>query len=175
MTTYFSADFHFGHEKVIGYSKRPFTSAKEMDDEMIRRWRVLVKPSDDVYILGDFAFADPRPYAAQLPGRKHLILGNHDDRWKSKLYECGFIWVKDVFGIFVEDVPIWLSHYAHLAWPKSHFGVWHVHGHSHGGIPATHNRCDVGVDCWDFAPVSFEKLKRKLTLPKPREPRAPRE
>lgn len=35
---FFTADTHFGHENVIRFDKRPFASADEMDEEMIRRW-----------------------------------------------------------------------------------------------------------------------------------------
>ncbi len=34
---YYIADTHFGHENVIGFCGRPFSSAAEMDEVMIER------------------------------------------------------------------------------------------------------------------------------------------
>ena len=54
-----------------------------MHAEIIKRWNKKVTNGDDVYILGDIG---SRGYQnmhveliAQLKGRKHLIVGNHDD------------------------------------------------------------------------------------------------
>jgi len=38
MAVWFTADHHFGHERVIELAGRPFTSGKEMDDELTWRW-----------------------------------------------------------------------------------------------------------------------------------------
>ena len=35
---FFTSDNHFGHERVIQFDGRPFSSVEEMDTEMIRRW-----------------------------------------------------------------------------------------------------------------------------------------
>ena len=37
-TVFFTADPHFGHTNIIRYENRPFASAEEMDQELIRRW-----------------------------------------------------------------------------------------------------------------------------------------
>ena len=52
--TYFTSDLHFGHENILRFDKRPFSSIKEHDEELIKRWNAKVKPGDTVYILGDF-------------------------------------------------------------------------------------------------------------------------
>lgn len=86
---------------------------------------------------------------------------------------------------------IHLSHYAHKTWNKSHHGAWHLYGHSHGCLEETNinfcfkcghkvagetglfcSRCgnyvrsgksfDVGVDCLDFKPISYEEVKEKM-------------
>ena len=61
--------------------RRPFQTTEEMDEYMILRWNETVKPSDEVYILGDFSFAGAEPTAEilrRLNGKKILIIGNHD-------------------------------------------------------------------------------------------------
>ena len=65
-----------------------------------------------------------------------------------------------------------LSHYAMLVWDRSHYGVWHLHGHSHGSMPddPTARRLDVGVDAWEtdsvklYRPVSYEEVKARMAL-----------
>jgi calcineurin-like phosphoesterase family protein len=51
-----------------------------------------------------------------------------------------------------------LFHYAMRVWNRSHRGAWHLFGHSHGQLQPEGRSCDVGVDCWDFKPVSLEKI-----------------
>ena len=53
---YFTADTHFGHENVIRFCDRPFSSANEMDEAMIANWNARVMGNDTVYILGDMFF-----------------------------------------------------------------------------------------------------------------------
>lgn len=51
---YFIADIHFCHRNVIKFSQRPFNNVEEMDHSLIERWNKVVRPKDDVFILGDF-------------------------------------------------------------------------------------------------------------------------
>ena len=53
--TFFTSDTHFGHENIIKYCNRPFTSTEEMDKALISNWNKVVKPEDTVFHLGDFA------------------------------------------------------------------------------------------------------------------------
>ncbi len=168
MTTWFTSDMHFGHTNVIKYSKRPFSSVLEMNEAIINNYNSLVKPSDDAYIIGDFAFTKPEPFLERLTGRKHLVLGNHDHRRKKAyLKNPNLIWVRDVSEIKINGQSIWLSHYSHRVWNKWHLGAWHLYGHSHGYMPDHGLSTDVGVDCWDYKPVSFEQLADRFKDRKP--------
>ncbi len=167
MATWFTADLHFGHAKILDYCKRPFASLEAMHEQLITRYCQAVQPGDDIYILGDLAFCDPTPFFARLPGRKHLIVGNHDRR-RSKLKKLSWNWIKDVVELKLDGHQIWLSHYPHLSWPSSSHGSWHLHGHTHGDSPAGLGRLDVGVDCWDYAPVNWETIKSILSKQPPR-------
>ena len=78
---FYTSDLHFGHKNIIKYENRPFNSVEEMDEELIRRWNNKVGKNDEVYILGDFAFASGRrvnELLDRLNGRKYLLRGNHD-------------------------------------------------------------------------------------------------
>ena len=83
---FYTADMHFGQESLLASGKwqeRPFMTLEEMHAEQIKKWNKKVTNGDDVYILGDVGsrgYHNMHPeILAQLKGRKHLILGNHDD------------------------------------------------------------------------------------------------
>lgn len=82
MAIHFTADTHFGHENVIAMDGRPFGSAEEMDEELVRRWNETVRKGDIVYHLGDFAMSGKPEYlssiAERLNGKIRLVFGNHD-------------------------------------------------------------------------------------------------
>jgi len=134
MTTFFTADTHFGHANIIKLCDRPFTSIDDMDYTIIESWNSVVRPNDVVWHLGDFAFTRIEHYLAQLKGNINLIVGNHDDK-VSRMQRFPFASVQEVKYIKVEGQKIYLSHYAHRTWRSSHHGSWHLYGHSHGSIP----------------------------------------
>lgn len=57
MAVWFTADTHFGHANIIRYCKRPFASAAEMDEVLLRHINERVGVEDVLYHLGDFLFA----------------------------------------------------------------------------------------------------------------------
>jgi len=157
---FFTSDQHYYHKNIINYCGRPFTDVQEMNEELIKRYNEKVKPGDQVYMLGDFAMWQQERIARRLNGAKHAIRGNHDAKFKNKFLEWGFAWIRDVYQLRIDNkLTIWLAHYAHRTWPKRHFGAWHLFGHSHGKIIGEGFSTDVGVDCWNYAPVSLDELK----------------
>ena len=78
---WFTADHHFGHERILELAGRPFSTVDEMNRTMIERHNDLVGDDDIVWILGDVAMghiAETMPLVGQLRGHKYLIAGNHD-------------------------------------------------------------------------------------------------
>ena len=61
-----------------------------------------------------------------------------------------------------QRVALWVSLYAHVTWPHCWLGDLHVYGHSHGNIPAARASLDVGVDCWDWAPVTLIRIMERM-------------
>lgn len=75
MSVYFIADCHFGQEKSMLKSKRPFKNVNEMDMRMLMNWNRTVKEEDIVYVLGDVGIMNVLPL---LNGKKILIKGNYE-------------------------------------------------------------------------------------------------
>jgi calcineurin-like phosphoesterase family protein len=137
--------------------------ADEMDEVMIAKWNNVVKPNDLVYHLGDFCFGkttqDFAKYFERLNGDIIFIKGNHDElAWKNS---AAFVEAYDSYlEIEIRQQAITLCHYAMRVWNRSHYGSWHLYGHSHGTLPGDHMLSfDVGVDCHDFQPITFERVR----------------
>ena len=175
--TFFSSDHHFGHFNVIKYANRPFASVNEMDNELIRRHNSVVSKHDVVYFIGDFAFyRDPEKIVEllrKMNGEKHFISGNHDKSMYTDLVMKQFqTFSKTPYReIYVQDADarggrqsITLCHYAMRVWNKSHHGAFHLYGHSHGSLPDNPHSLsfDIGVDSWNFTPVSYERVKEVM-------------
>lgn len=163
MATFFTADTHFGHNGIRKFCNRPFSSFENMDKTLIQNWNAVVGPEDTVYHLGDFSFRaerDVSSYLERLNGEVHLIIGNHDDPDLRK-DPAPFASVNDLLTVKVNGKKITLCHYAMRVWPNSHRGTWHLYGHSHGTLPddATSRSFDIGVDCHNYKPLSFEEVE----------------
>lgn len=165
---WFTSDTHFGHGNIVKYSGRPFTDVYEMNEAIVDNWNAVVRPGDVVYHLGDFALCDAESATAivkRLAGQKYLVFGNHDKVLrKDKRFLEHWIWAKDMADVTVGSQRIVLCHYAMRVWNQSHRGAWQLHGHSHGSLAEDPRllQADVGVDCWDQRPVSFEQVVAKM-------------
>jgi calcineurin-like phosphoesterase family protein len=80
MTTFFTADTHFGDHGTINLQRRPFASVADIDEAMVVRWNAVVGPEDLVWHLGDVARRADGVEAllTRLNGTKHLLRGNND-------------------------------------------------------------------------------------------------
>lgn len=163
MTNYFfTADTHFSHKKIIEYSKRPFGDVWEMNQTLVGKWNAKVKPTDVVYHLGDFALGglgEAWAVRKQLNGIIHLVLGNHD----KVAYQMSGAWtsMNHYVELRLPGYPmIVMSHYAFRVWNKAHHGSWQLYGHSHGSLPddPCARSFDVGVDCWNYEPLSLDEV-----------------
>lgn len=162
MTIWFTSDTHFNHEGAIEYCNRPFKSVEEMDETLISNWNKLVQPRDHVYHLGDFGFGHNdiiKKYRYRLRGKIHLILGNHDYKNKTHRLTGVFTSISDLMTLKHNNKKIVLCHYAMRVWDSSHFNSWQLFGHSHGNLQGAGKQFDVGVDSFDYKPISFEKVE----------------
>lgn len=159
---FFTSDTHFGHGRIIKYCNRPFMDADEMDATLVTNWNSVVNSEDVVYHLGDFSFHKDMQKTASIRRRLNgsicLVRGNHDRQYPSNLFE----WIKDYYELWVGNQEIVLFHYGMRTWHHDIRGTWHLYGHSHNGLPAYGKSFDVGVDCWNFTPLSFDQVKAEM-------------
>ena len=172
MSIFWTADLHFGHQNIIKYCNRPFSSVEEMDESLIKKWNQKVQPADTVWIIGDFAFANKErmlEILLRLNGIKKLVPGNHDGALL-KSEECCRQFAEIHHGIHEIKIGsqfIVMCHYPLMSWNRSFHGSYHLHGHTHGGIKfdEKYRRLDVGVDVSsDFSPISFQEIVGKMNL-----------
>jgi calcineurin-like phosphoesterase family protein len=163
MTIWVTADPHLSHGRVIDYCNRPFSTVSEMDVALLDGLAQSVRKGDKIYILGDLLFGNRDAHLRLLkllPGEKFLVFGNHDHRHRSAFIKSGvFAWCKDLAEIKIDGQRIVMCHYPMDSWNASYRGSWHLHGHSHGNLPARGRRMDVGVDCNGYLPVSLDTIK----------------
>jgi calcineurin-like phosphoesterase family protein len=162
---FFTSDTHFGHANIIKYCNRPFANIKEHDDALVHNWNSVVQKGDVVWHLGDFGMgtniAHMRKICARLNGQINFIRGNHDGQLKH--FQDRFATVRDVAMVkgklsSGDTVRIFLSHYPHRTWQHRPRNAYHLFGHVHGNMEPYGLSFDIGVDCWDYTPVSLERV-----------------
>jgi calcineurin-like phosphoesterase family protein len=177
MADWFSSDEHFGHKNILQLSNRPFADLEEMHRELKRRWNERVAPRDRVMIVGDFSFmqsSSTRKVLQDLNGTKVLIQGNHDKE-KNIPRDCFETIVTRAQYALPNGHKAILCHYPYLSGeqadaernnykvryaerrPKDQ-GQWLIHGHVHGSWKVNGRMINVGVDVWDYYPVSIDQI-----------------
>jgi calcineurin-like phosphoesterase family protein len=164
---YLYADPHFDHFNIIRLTKRPFSSVVEMNETLIRNYNAIVRPDDEVYILGDVAWKDPKKAVnilRRLNGdRKYLLIGNHDRKnLKNEAFRNQFVWAKDRFLLQYNKRLYVFDHFPLHSWDGMFRGSVNFHGHTHNRANNTDIlRLDVGVDnpICSYAPISMEKVE----------------
>lgn len=168
---FYISDLHFGHRASIDFDSRPFADTEEMDKVLIYLWNSRVTKNDQVYILGDFAFHNEKPYSwylSQLKGQKHLIVGNHDRKLlKDSEAMESFVSVDYLLEITDNQKHIVLSHYPIAEWSGFFRDVYHIYGHIHNRTDGTflymrqlERALNAGCMINNYAPATFDELVR---------------
>lgn len=169
MSVFFTADLHCSHGNIIKHSRRPFANITEMDDTLIHNINALIQKNDTFYILGDLSWNEQATH--KFLGRVncnniHYIRGNHEGGTKTLEYQ--FKSCENYAEIIIESQRIVLCHYPLLSWRGMYRESWMLHGHCHGNLKDDPyaRRIDVGVDCFNYFPVSFDQIKEIMSKKK---------
>ncbi len=189
MTTYFTADQHFGHRSIVEHCGRPFHSVGEMDAVLVSRWNAVVRPLDTVHVLGDVAMGrreESLPLVGCLAGHKILYPGNHDRCWyghgeralrlEQEYLDAGFDEIRQgplTMTVGYREVLVCHLPYRgdsgdsgeterYAKFRPVDEGMWLLHGHVHEKWRQQGRMANVGVDVWDFTPVAEQVIARLM-------------
>lgn len=183
--TWFVSDTHFTHARINELAERPFATVDEMNAAIVENWNRVVKPSDQVWHLGDVGMgqlARFRPLLQRLNGRKHLIAGNHDEVWPGhrEAHQHQRTWLqvfdsiqpfarKKICGqrVMLSHFPYWgggdhteVERYPDYRLPDT--GAWLLHGHTHSTVRVHRRMINVGVEANNYTPVSINEIVRLI-------------
>lgn len=164
---FFTSDTHFGHANIIKYCGRPYKTARDMDEGLIKNWNDTVRPDDLVYHLGDFSFQSDQ-YVHRLNGKIILVKGNHDNGKYSRLFEgvVEFVPMKIAeFNCFLIHTPIDPSG-QYKKGREPDFTIldrydFVICGHVHEKWKTCGKNINVGVDIWG-KPIHIDDLTKFL-------------
>lgn len=182
---YFTSDQHFGHNNIITYCNRPYSSIEEMNEGLINNFNSIVNKDDITYHLGDFCLS--KKYInliSQLNGTHHLITGNHDscypwkgfkDKYLTPYLDNGFSTVQRELELEIDGLGLCLlnhmpydgdsretDRYKEFRPIRKDYHKYLFCGHVHEKWVTCSNMINVGVDVWNYSPVSIEQIKNQL-------------
>ena len=162
--TWIWSDLHLSDDAYVITGKRPYRSTTAMNRALLAAWRSTVKPDDTIICLGDVAhpehWKDPR-HANDLkacPGRRLLVMGNHDIGQTADLERAGFTHRR--WAIMLDtDPPAALTHA-----PLKHrpLPAVNIHGHLHGFDDASPRHANVTVERTGYEPVRLSNVLQRL-------------
>ena len=162
--TWIWSDLHLGHEPSRVAFRRPFASAADADYAMMEAWEQHVGERESMICLGDVsvdgdALAHHQEWWAKSPGRKWLVLGNHDVDPVNRRFEVDR---RDVALYAGGKPPLLLTHVPLRDVPA---GTVDVHGHLHlHDSPTKDRHLSVCVEQLNYRPVRLSEIRRLARL-----------
>lgn len=180
MTTFFTADLHLRHKRIMQLCHRDIflKDIRKMNNGLIANWNRVVTKHDVIYHIGDFCYTDnPDIYAKymhRIHGKTIFIRGNHDVGLQhANYYICRNIEGMKIFmrhwppwqildthkkyGHQIEvpiDVDLILCGHVHNAWKWKYY----VHKIGQRKIPVI----NIGTDVWGYKPVSLNNIMEEI-------------
>ena len=176
MSIFVTSDLHFNHDKEFVWKVRGYESVYEMNEAIVERFNSVVRPDDDVYILGDLCLggggpavlADNKALIERLNGRLHIIRGNHDTEPRVRMYAtCANVVdiVKWADMLHYKGYHFYLSHFPTLTGNLEKeslkqctcnlFGHTHQTTNFHLDMPFMYH---VGVDSHNCYPMNLDNI-----------------
>lgn len=161
MTTWFTSDTHFGSQRTLELSRRPFGSTDEMDAFILHKWDKMLKEGDTLYHLGDFGeFEQGMSLLKSKKVTCNLVLGNYEEDaiasgklTKQDLLDMGF--ASAHHQLHIPELNGALAVHCPLECDKESFNIF---GHIHGRQLVKRYGLDVGVDGHHYMPITAEDV-----------------
>lgn len=145
---------------------RPFANAAEMDEALIANWNARVTNGDTVYVVGDLMFriaGSPVAYLDRLKGKKHLIIGNHDNSWMKKTQLTKYFESVEYMTIInTGKCKLTLCHYPMMTFNSSYLVYGHIHNNKDNVywplLRSMENALNAGAEVNGYRPVELDEL-----------------
>lgn len=169
MSVYFMSDIH-ADDLNCNKKYRGFESNEAYYEVLYEKWFKKITNRDKIFILGDVSkTVKGLEIYAELPGLKHLVMGNHD-LLNIDLYRKYF----DKISGFFKYKNCWVSHCPVHA--QEIYGRPNIHGHLHksgvGREPdrillpdgtIDHRYFNANVDMNNYSPIAFDEIHEYFT------------
>lgn len=178
--TLFTADTHWAHKQILGYTNRPFSNVESMNENLVAEWNKRANDKTIIYHLGDVTLGGKemaQEFFGQVNGQIRILenIYHHDKRWLHReiYYSKTYAPVQILPPMVVLEVtdyydtgwplPITLNHFAMRVWDRSHYSSYMLFGHSHNTLDYWGLSLDVGVDSaykllGEYAPFTFSQI-----------------
>ena len=173
---YFTSDWHIGHDKTFLYGKRGFQDIYTHDTMILKNCNAIVKPEDELYILGDLALGNDesewnRIFYNLNCNHIHFIQGNHDTDTKVDKYTDKYLFEYHGYVDIIKyskNKRFYLSHFPTVTDNydnEKRLHIINLYGHTHQMTNFfNHNpyMYHVGVDSHNMTPVSIEQIIKDI-------------
>ena len=157
--TWLTADWHCGESR-LDLMSRPYKTQNEMIDDFVYKHNILVKPEDNVIVVGDAVYQktpEYLPHIRRFNGIKTLIRGNHDRVFTDEQLQPYFnriIKEGDGIELDIEGIPCFITHYP----SQGRVDKFNIVGHIHAAWKYQLNMINVGVDVHHFRPIDMATI-----------------
>lgn len=166
MSIYFIGDTHLFHSNIISLCSRPFASVEEMNKAIVDNWNSVVKDSDTVFMMGDFALCRKEKLIEignSLRGIKTLVMGNHDQASAETYHKAGFKYVCK-YPIIFSDFFICSHEPAFVNCSSPYANIFaHVHNNPSYKNVSERSFC-VSAERIGYTPIRFEDIVEAIKI-----------
>jgi calcineurin-like phosphoesterase family protein len=161
-----------------------------MNEALIESWNSVVEPYDNVIIVGDLCMGKIEESLSLVPrlnGYKSLVPGNHDRMWSHNrkqnkdwvsIYNCvGIEILPEQFSVLLGNLVVEVCHFPYKGDSQDEDRYLEARpvdrgrillcGHVHDSWIISGRQINVGVDVWEYKPVSDAQLLNVIGMIEP--------
>lgn len=168
------SDWHLNHDREFIWKARGFESVEQMNFAIVERHNFMVRPDEDVYVLGDLMLGPDMTLTTnlmrQMNGKFHIVRGNHctDRRWE--LYKTLPNVVETENSIYLKYLGyhFYMSHFPSLTGNNDKFlkqMTLNLFGHTHQKEHFFENNFwmyNVAMDAHDCYPCNLNDIIQEM-------------